>query len=179
MGNGMAQRSHFAPPAPQLATRLRSAWRFKSSHPHCDLLCGLCARPEIRKRGVSGRAAIPKAAASRPGATSNGVCSDPPFEGQLGRRVRRRPVSGRACSPCVARRARDRIRIVGCAVVRDRRRTSPFRPRSARPLAASKRSPRATPGASRGGRLRSEWGRWRRVGALKSLEKAHHPTVPR
>ena len=79
------------------------------------------------------------------------VCSDPPFEGRPGRRVRRRPVSGRARSPRCSRRARDRIRVVGCVVARDRRRTPPFRSRPARALEAPGQSSRATPRAARGG----------------------------
>ncbi len=50
-------------PPPELATRLRSAWRFKSSHPHATY----CAQGRNPLARSSVRAKIPEAAASSAG----------------------------------------------------------------------------------------------------------------
>ena len=95
---------------------------------------------------------------------------------------RRRPEGGRARSSRCSRRARDRLRVLGRALARGRRRTPPVRAHDARRRRSKPLSDRAAPTGSCGAReaVRVPSGGGGAASALCSdSSEAHHPAVPR
>ena len=177
----MAQRSHFAPPP-------TTARHPPEKRVEVQVLSSACV-PIVRIVRRTGdplsaesrvRAAIPKAAASRPGADERWGLFGSPIRGTAGSAsptttcewTRLFSALLSSCSRSRSGRGpRSRSRSSSDASVS----TAP-----SEPLEAARRSSRATPRAACGGSSRArEWGRWRRVRALQRLEKAHHPPVPR